>query len=148
MLGRCCCDSAQQHRILRVHAHKRSLHGTLPLCARLVVNFTPEGSFNCKYICDGQRTSFCWPSLVCLQPVRLALLALASASALGFVGLQPVRLALHSASALGFVGPAFSQCAWRISIEDGPEVQRQHNVQRTVRLRRVGVVTGHSYTDR
>ena len=39
-------------------------------------------------------------------------------------------------------------------IEDGPEVpevQRQHNVQRTVRLRRVGVVTGHSsvfYTDR
>ena len=31
--------------------------------------------------------------------------------------------------------------------EDGPEVpevQRQHNVQRTVRLRRVGVVTGHS----
>ena len=32
-------------------------------------------------------------------------------------------------------------------IEDGPEVpevQRQHNVQRTVRLRRVGVVTGHS----
>ena len=32
-------------------------------------------------------------------------------------------------------------------IEDGPEVpevQRQHNVQRTVRLRRVGVVTGRS----
>ena len=31
-------------------------------------------------------------------------------------------------------------------IEDGPEVpevQRQHNVQRTIRLRRVGAVTGH-----
>ena len=36
-------------------------------------------------------------------------------------------------------------------IEDGPEVpevQRQHNVQRTIRLRRVGVVTGHAYTAR
>ena len=38
-------------------------------------------------------------------------------------------------------------------IEDGPEVpevQRQHNVQRTIRLRRVGVVTGHiiAYTTR
>ena len=31
----------------------------------------------------------------------------------------------------------------QVYIEDGPEVQRQHNVQRTIRLRRVGVVTGH-----
>ena len=40
---------------------------------------------------------------------------------------------------------AYIVCAGS-GIEDGPEfpeVQRQHNVQRTIRLRRVGVVTGH-----